>query len=264
MTPYSWSRIHGPSWGHIILIPTVGSVTFDRWIQLAVGLTVFVFFGLGNDAMSMYRRWLLKMGFGKLFPTLRQRTQTSERRPSTGSETDSFSSRAYTFVKGKFARVSTANSAYVQCLPHSNPQIISTLTEKPQSQPKTLLPLKQHPNLLPKTRPNPLLTTHDPRRRHLALPLPHRKSSQQLLGHPQRQRQRTSHPRTHALPPRTTPREHTCQWSIQRPAGTESLFVGRAPTACASGGTESGGGDAGCRAARRGYTSKRFRRMSYE
>ena len=119
MIPYSWSRIHGPSWWRIILIPTVGSVTFDRWIQLAVGLTVFVFFGLGNDAMSMYRRWLIKLGFGKFFPALRQRAQTSgDRRPSTGSETDSFSSRAYTFVKGKIARVSVASSRYVHYNPH--------------------------------------------------------------------------------------------------------------------------------------------------
>ena len=180
MIPYSWSRIHGPSWWHIILIPTVGSVTFDRWIQLAVGLTVFVFFGLGNDAMSMYRRWLLKLGFGKVFPALRQQTQASDRRPSTGSETGSFSSRAYTFVKGKIARVgSVASSRYAHHL--TQLQIDKSLTKK-QSQRKNLL-VKQHPNLLPKTRPNPLLTTHNPRRRHLAhSPLSQRKSSQQHLN----------------------------------------------------------------------------------
>lgn len=110
MIPYNWNRIHGPAWWDIILIPTNGSVTYDRWIQIGVGLTVFIFFGLGHDAMKMYRRWLLKLGFGKLFPILlRQR----DRRPSIFSETGSFSSRAYTFVKGKLSRSSVSSSRYV-------------------------------------------------------------------------------------------------------------------------------------------------------
>lgn len=110
MLPYSWNRIHGPAWWDIVLIPTNGSVTYDRWIQLAVGLTVFIFFGLGHDAMKMYRRWLVKLGFGKLFPSILRR---SDRRPSIFSETGSFSSRAYTFVKGKFSRSSVFSSRYV-------------------------------------------------------------------------------------------------------------------------------------------------------
>ena len=110
MVPYSWSRVHGPAWWDIILIPTDGTVTFDRWIQLGVGLTVFIFFGLGNDAIGMYRRWLLKVGLGKLFPNLLSRTRVSDRRPSTVSETGSFSSRAYTFIREKLSRTSLASS----------------------------------------------------------------------------------------------------------------------------------------------------------
>lgn len=116
MVPYSWSRIHSPAWWDIILIPTNGSVTYDRWVQLAVGLTIFVFFGLGNDAMKMYRRWLVKLGFGKVFPSLLVPTRQSDRRPSILSETGSFSSRAYSYVKRKLSRNSTASSGYVQTL----------------------------------------------------------------------------------------------------------------------------------------------------
>ena len=110
---YSWSRIHGAGWWRIVLIPTDGTVTFDRWIQLAVGLTVFIFFGLGNEAMSMYRGWLVKLGFGKLFPNLLLRTQNRDRRPSVVSETGSFSSRAYIFVKEKLSPVNVQSSGYV-------------------------------------------------------------------------------------------------------------------------------------------------------
>ena len=120
MIPYSWSRIHGPAWWDIILIPTNGSVTFDRWIQLAVGLTIFVFFGLGHDAMKMYRRCLVKLGFGKVFPSLLAPTHPSDRQPSILSETGSFSSRAYSFVKAKVFRTSATSSGYVQCLSFSS------------------------------------------------------------------------------------------------------------------------------------------------
>ena len=117
MIPYSWSRIHGPAWWDIILIPTNGSVTFDRWVQLAVGLTIFVFFGLGHDAMKMYRRCLVKLGFGKVFPSLLAPTHPSDRRPSILSETGSFSSRAYSFVKTKVFRTRVTSSGYVQSPP---------------------------------------------------------------------------------------------------------------------------------------------------
>lgn len=100
LEPYSWSRVHGPQWRRIILIPTRGTVPFDRWIQLAVCFTVFIFFGLGHDAMKMYRQWLVKLGLAKIFPSLdRSRSQTDSSRPE--SDTSSFGSRARIFIKEK-------------------------------------------------------------------------------------------------------------------------------------------------------------------
>ena len=68
--PYSWSHVHGPSWSQIVKVPTGGQVIFDRWIRVGSGLLIFVFFGLGKDAMGMYRKWLVKMGLAKVFPSL--------------------------------------------------------------------------------------------------------------------------------------------------------------------------------------------------
>ncbi|KAL8636725.1 MAG: hypothetical protein Q9228_005912 [Teloschistes exilis] len=61
LLPYSWELIHGTSWSDIILVPSHGEVRFDRWIMIVLGIFVFVFFGTGNDATKMYRKWLLKL-----------------------------------------------------------------------------------------------------------------------------------------------------------------------------------------------------------
>ena len=107
MIPHSWTWIHGPSWWDIILIPTNGEVTYDRWIQIGLEFIVFLFFGMGNDAVKMYRQWLVRVGFGKILPGLLNKR---DRRPSIPSETGSFGSRVYSSVKGKLSRSSITSS----------------------------------------------------------------------------------------------------------------------------------------------------------
>ena len=97
---YNWDLVHGEHWGDIMLIPTFGLVTFDRWIQIALGYTIFGFFGMGHDAQEMYRKALLHIGLGKIFPFLRQsRQQRRNMSSSVGSTTSSMGSRARLFVK---------------------------------------------------------------------------------------------------------------------------------------------------------------------
>ncbi|KAI9748081.1 MAG: a-factor receptor [Lichina confinis] len=83
--PYSWKAVHSPDWGRVIMIPTGGQVAFDRWIRVSCGFLVFVFFGTGNEAISMYRKWLLALGLGRWFPSLAQ----SRRRPGYSKSTAS-------------------------------------------------------------------------------------------------------------------------------------------------------------------------------
>lgn len=92
--PYSWDTIHGAEWWQIIMVPTGGVVEFDRWIRIACGFLVFFFFGLGKDAMKMYRAWLLRLGFGRIFPSLKRQRETPMTVASTGNRFGSFSSRA--------------------------------------------------------------------------------------------------------------------------------------------------------------------------
>ena len=105
MLPYSWDLVHGPQWEDIMLIPTDGSVKYDCWIQIALGFGVFVFFGLGHEAQTMYRKWLLKAGFGRVFPVL-HRQPTRRAILPTSSQTKSFGSRTRSFFKGRLFRIS--------------------------------------------------------------------------------------------------------------------------------------------------------------
>ena len=105
LLPYNWDLVHGPQWEDIMLIPTGGSVKYDCWIQIALGFGVFVFFGLGHEAQIMYRKWLLKAGFGRVFPGLHRQPNRRAILP-TSSRTGSFGSRTRSFFKERVFRIS--------------------------------------------------------------------------------------------------------------------------------------------------------------
>ncbi|KAL9125703.1 MAG: hypothetical protein Q9217_005132 [Psora testacea] len=100
MLPYSWALVHGDDWGDIMLLPTGGAVIFDRWIQIAFGFAIFLFFGMGHDAQEMYRKWLLVIGLGRVFPSLRQSSQDRRNLSSSvGSQTNSVTSRTRLLIR---------------------------------------------------------------------------------------------------------------------------------------------------------------------
>jgi pheromone a factor receptor len=69
--PFSWNAVHGPEWNTVFPIPTGGEVPFpDRWITIAASFLLFLFYGLGNDAINLYRNTLVRLGLGRFFPTL--------------------------------------------------------------------------------------------------------------------------------------------------------------------------------------------------
>ena len=67
LLPYSWDLVHSSTWMDIILVPQHGVVPVDRWISIALGILLFVFFGLGSDATKMYRKWWVKVRLGTGF-----------------------------------------------------------------------------------------------------------------------------------------------------------------------------------------------------
>ena len=70
---YDWNIIHDPDhWGTIIYLPPQGVRTFDSYCSIAMSFFVFVYFGMGGDAINIYRKWMLKAGLGRLFPCLKR------------------------------------------------------------------------------------------------------------------------------------------------------------------------------------------------
>ena len=111
--PYKWSVVHDKeAWRTITFIPTNGVVIYDRWAQIATGFVVFLFSGLGTDAVKFYRRFLLKLGLGKIFPRLAADHSTRRRSHATDSQASSVGSRARLLVTRAFGRTPT-NSTYV-------------------------------------------------------------------------------------------------------------------------------------------------------
>ncbi|KAF2747692.1 STE3-domain-containing protein [Sporormia fimetaria CBS 119925] len=66
----SWSKLHGPGWNRSVKMPSYGQVHTDKWGHIATGYLIFILFGTGKDASTVYKRMLCSMGFGKLFPSL--------------------------------------------------------------------------------------------------------------------------------------------------------------------------------------------------
>lgn len=98
---YNWSVIHGKTWQDIVMVRTEGKVFYDRWVHIAIGLAMFLFFGLGAEALKMYHEWLLACGFYKVFPQLLRQTPTS-RNASTTSFARFLPDRACQFFAKRF------------------------------------------------------------------------------------------------------------------------------------------------------------------
>jgi len=64
--PYSWSSNHGLNFNVILYEPTGGIQRPDRWIPIALSVLLFIFFGLGQDAMKMYRSFFKLVGLDSL------------------------------------------------------------------------------------------------------------------------------------------------------------------------------------------------------
>jgi pheromone a factor receptor len=89
--PYSWEEVHyGDNWLWIRKIPTNGNINFDRWVPIATGVLVFLIFGLGKDAMMLYRAWLNTIGVGRFLPKwiMEPRTPQSSLGPYSGGTTE--------------------------------------------------------------------------------------------------------------------------------------------------------------------------------
>jgi pheromone a factor receptor len=81
---YSWSYVHDPfRFNTIIRVPVQGNVSYDKWIQVITGYIVFVLFGTGVDAHNFYRKMMVFVGLGKVWPNLYKPSSNGHRTPSS-------------------------------------------------------------------------------------------------------------------------------------------------------------------------------------
>ncbi|KAF1947128.1 STE3-domain-containing protein [Clathrospora elynae] len=68
---YSWSQVHDPAkFNTIIKIPVFGQVSFEKWVQVGTGYIIFLLFGTGSDAHNLYKKMLVSVGAGQVWPSL--------------------------------------------------------------------------------------------------------------------------------------------------------------------------------------------------
>jgi pheromone a factor receptor len=96
---YSWQRNHDPAtFNSIVKIPVNGTVTVDKWGQVASGYVLFFVFGTGSDAYNTYKKMLLLVGLGRVFPSLHVMRESGANTPNSfinaRSWTESLSSKA--------------------------------------------------------------------------------------------------------------------------------------------------------------------------
>jgi pheromone a factor receptor len=69
--------------GMIFTFPSGGEIHIDKWGQIAMGYITFLLFGTGTDAHNTYKKMLLAIGLGKIFPSLYVMHESGSSTPSS-------------------------------------------------------------------------------------------------------------------------------------------------------------------------------------
>ncbi|KSA02396.1 uncharacterized protein AC631_01860 [Debaryomyces fabryi] len=64
---FVWSEIHNEYWGEIFFFDFGIEIVYDRWVNIALSVVTFLLFGLGSDALEMYKNGLCVISLGRLF-----------------------------------------------------------------------------------------------------------------------------------------------------------------------------------------------------
>lgn len=62
---YSWSAIH--KWDNNIIVYSNNNIIFSYWLSSSNGIAIFIFFGMGSDALAMYKEIAKKLGIVQCF-----------------------------------------------------------------------------------------------------------------------------------------------------------------------------------------------------
>ncbi|KAI5309422.1 a-factor receptor [Ascosphaera atra] len=71
--PYSFSKSHSPGWSSPKFTPSFGQVRFSCWFMIVAPYIIFILFGIGKDAVKLYKQTLEKVGLGWVLERCRGR-----------------------------------------------------------------------------------------------------------------------------------------------------------------------------------------------
>ncbi|KAF2128356.1 STE3-domain-containing protein [Dothidotthia symphoricarpi CBS 119687] len=138
--PYDWKSVHGPNFNSIIMIPVFGQVFLDKWGQVASGYVIFLVFGTGTDAHNTYRKMLLAVGLGRIFPSLHHMRESGASTPSSFIAARTWSSAMGNKAKSYFVRPGSITETYDGSTRNDSiamPSLASVSTETPILQRRT-------------------------------------------------------------------------------------------------------------------------------
>lgn len=102
LDPYSWDEVHGDYSDTVLRVPVFGQIAPENWVQVATGYVFFFIFGTGKDAYNLYKKMLLAIGLGKIFPSLYVMSESGSGTPSSFVSARSWGSRVSSRAKSVF------------------------------------------------------------------------------------------------------------------------------------------------------------------
>jgi pheromone a factor receptor len=143
--PYNWNEVHGPKFNTVIRVPSYGRVHIDKWGQVITGFVVFLIFGTGTDAHNTYKKMLLAIGLGKIFPSLYLMRESGGGTPSSfitaRSWTASCASKAKSIFSSRSHSISTLDASVSQGSMRNNSVVLETISNpRPASSAASILP----------------------------------------------------------------------------------------------------------------------------
>ncbi|KAF9694872.1 hypothetical protein EKO04_007164 [Ascochyta lentis] len=109
---YEWERLNGDKKNIILKFPSEGQVHVDKWGQVFLGYVVFFVFGTGTDAHNTYRKMLLALGLGKMFPSLYVMRESGTSTPSSFISARTWTSTYMSKAKSYFSKGSSRLSSF--------------------------------------------------------------------------------------------------------------------------------------------------------
>lgn len=93
--------------GMIFAFPSGGEIHIDKWGQIAMGYITFLLFGTSTDAYNTYKKMLLAIGLGKIFPSLYLMRESGSSTPSSFMSARTWTSSCVSKAKSYFSKGSS-------------------------------------------------------------------------------------------------------------------------------------------------------------